>query len=222
MSENSKKKQKAKANSLKKLVESNNRFKNRVIYNKTSYNQNVVAILLIVSKKKYNFSFFQKLTSKIVAAIRSLYNLMSKLKKTQYLTQTQKLLNFEAFDYIDQSFAYFHVWVVRFLARSSLDNKNLKFSIEWFSRKSTSTKKLLEKISKKADLKKINKSLRSFLIFNQSSRRFAFYFHSRSKDSYLNQKFFRYSRQKRRARFDLDLNMKSKRNQKIYNYQFKY
>jgi hypothetical protein len=109
MSENSKKKQKAKANSLKKLVESNNRFKNRVIYNKTSYNQNVVAILLIVSKKKYNFSFFQKLTSKIVAAIRSLYNLMSKLKKTQYLTQTQKLLNFEAFDYIDQSFAYFHV-----------------------------------------------------------------------------------------------------------------
>jgi chlorite dismutase len=94
MSENFKKKQKTKMNLLKEFVKSNNRSKNRATYNKTSYNRDVVTILLIVNKKKYNLSIFQqKFTSKVVAIVRSLYNLMSKSKKIQYLAQTQKLLN---------------------------------------------------------------------------------------------------------------------------------
>jgi hypothetical protein len=130
MSKNFKKKHKAKMNSLKKVVKSNNRSKNQATYNKTNYNRDVVAILLIVSKKKYNLSIFQKLTSKVVATIRSLFNLMSNSKKIQNLAQVQKLLNSQASDYINQLFAYFHVWVVRFLVKSSLNSKNLKFSIE--------------------------------------------------------------------------------------------
>jgi hypothetical protein len=47
-------------NLLKEVVKSNNCSKNRVTYNKTSYNRDVVAILLIVNKKKYNLSIFHK------------------------------------------------------------------------------------------------------------------------------------------------------------------
>jgi hypothetical protein len=86
MSENFKRKHKTKMNLLKELVKSNNRSKNRATYNKTNYNRDVVAILLIVSRKKYNLSIFQqKFTSKVVTIVKSLYNLMSNSKKTQYL-----------------------------------------------------------------------------------------------------------------------------------------
>jgi hypothetical protein len=81
MSKNFKRKHKAKMNSLKEVIKSNNRSKNRVTYNKTSYNHDIVTIFLIVNKKKYNFSIFQKFTSKVVATIRFLYNLMSNSKK---------------------------------------------------------------------------------------------------------------------------------------------
>ncbi len=131
MSENFKRKHKTKMNLLKEFVKSNNRSKNRATYNKTSYNRDVVAILLIVSKKKYNLSIFQqKFTSKVVAIVKSLYNLMSNSKKTQYLAQVQKFLNSQTSDYINQSLSYFHVWIMRFLVESSLNNKNLELSIE--------------------------------------------------------------------------------------------
>jgi chlorite dismutase len=94
MSENFKKKHKMKMNLLKKFVKSNNRSKNRATYNKTSYNRDVVTILLIVRKNEYNLSIFQQeFTSKVVTIVRSLYNLMSNSKKTQYFAQVQKLSN---------------------------------------------------------------------------------------------------------------------------------
>ncbi len=101
MSKNFKRKQRAKMNSLEKVVKLDNRSKNRTTYNKTSYNRDVVTIFLIVSKKEYNLSIFQKFTSKVVATIRFLYNLMSNSKKIQNLVQTQKFLNFQVFDYIN-------------------------------------------------------------------------------------------------------------------------
>ncbi len=110
MSENFKKKHKTKMNLLKEFVKSNNCSKNRITYNKTSYNRDVVTIFLIVNKKKYNFSIFQQeFTSKVITIVKSLYNLMSNSKKTQYLAQVQKLLNFQTSDYINQSLSYFHV-----------------------------------------------------------------------------------------------------------------
>jgi hypothetical protein len=82
-------------NLLIEIVKLNNRSKNRVTYNKTSHNRDVVTNFLIVNKKKYNFSIFQqKFTSKIVTIVKSLYNVMSNSKKTQYLAQAQKFLNF--------------------------------------------------------------------------------------------------------------------------------
>jgi hypothetical protein len=190
MSENFKKKHKTKMNLLKELVESDNRSKNRATYNKISYNRDVVTILLIVSKKKYNLSIFQqKFTSKVVTIVRSLYNLMSNSKKTQYPAQIQKLLNSQTFDYINQSLSYFHVWIIRFFVESSLNNKNLKFSVKWFSRKSILTKKhfnqteILEKIFEESES---DKSSRSPLISRQSSRRSTSKYHERLKNLYLN------------------------------------
>jgi hypothetical protein len=227
MSENFKKKHKTKMNLLEEVVKSNNRSKNRSTYNKTNYSDDVVTILLIVSRKKYNFSIFQqKFTSKVVAIVRSLYNLMSNSKKTQYLAQVQKLLNSQAFDYINQSLSYFHVWIIRFFVEFSLNNKNLEFFIEWFSRKLILTKKhfnrikMLEKIFEKS---KNDKSSRFFLIFRQSSRRSTSEYHERSKNSYLNHESFRHAKQNRRTRFDESLSVKSnKYRKKFYHHQFKY
>jgi hypothetical protein len=227
MSENFKKKQKTKMNLLKEVVESNNRSENRATYNKTSYNRDVVAILLIVSKKKYNLSIFQQeFTSKVVAIVRSLYNLMSNSKKTQYLAQAQKFLNSRTFDYINQSLSYFYVWIIRFFVESSLNNKNLELSIKWFSRKSILTKKhsnrteILEKIFEES---KNDKFSRSSLIFRQSSRRSTSKYHERSKNSYLNHESFRHSKQKRRIRFEENLNVKSdKYRKKFCHHQSKY
>ncbi len=88
MSKNFKKKHKMKMNLLKEFVKSDNRSKNRTTYNKTSYNRDVVTIFLIVNRKKYNFSIFQqKFTSKVVAIVRSLYNLMLNSNKIQYFAQ---------------------------------------------------------------------------------------------------------------------------------------
>jgi hypothetical protein len=227
MSKNFKKKQKTKMNLLKKVVKSNNRSKNRATYNKTSYNRDVVVILLIVNKKKYNLSIFQqKFTSKVVAIVRSLYNLMSDSKKTQYLAQAQKFLNFQTSDYINQSLSYFHVWIIRFFVESSLNSKNLKFSIEWSSRKSILTKKhsnrieILEKIFEESEN---DKSSRSFLNFRQSSRWSTSKYHERSENSYLNHESSQHSRQKRRTRFEENLDVKSnKYRKKSYHHQFKY
>jgi hypothetical protein len=214
-------------NLLKEVVKSDNRSKNWATYNKTSYNRDVVTIFLIVNKKKYNFSIFQQeFTSKVVAIVRSLYNLMSNSKKIHYLAQAQEFLNFQTFDYINQSLSYFHVWIIRFLVETSLNSKNLKFSIEWFSRKSTLTEKhfnrteILEKIFEESEN---DKSSRSSLISRQSSRRSTSEYHEWSKNSYLNHEFFRHARQNRRTRFDENLNVKSnKYRKKFYHHQFKY
>jgi hypothetical protein len=70
MSKNFKNKHKTKMNLLKEFVKSDNRLKNRATYNKTNYSRDVVTILLIVNKKKYNLSIFQKkFTSKAVAIV---------------------------------------------------------------------------------------------------------------------------------------------------------
>jgi hypothetical protein len=214
-------------NLLKKIVKSNNRSKNSATYNKTSYNRDVVTILLIVNKKKYNFSIFQeKFTSKVVTIVKSLYNMMSNSKKTQYLAQTQKLLNSQTFDYINQSLSYFHVWIIRFFVESSLNNKNLKFSIEWCSRKSILIKKHFNRIEIFENFfeeSKNDKSSHFFLISRQSSRWSTSKYHKRSKDSYLNHKSFRHSTQKRWTRFDENLNVKSnKYRKKFYHHQLKY
>jgi hypothetical protein len=227
MSKNFKKKHKTKMNLLKEIVKSNNRSKNRTTYNKTNYNRDVVTIFLIINKKKCNFSIFQQeFTLKVVTIVKSLYNLMSDSKKIQYLAQIQKLLNFQTFDYINQSLSYFHVWIIRFFVESLLNNKNLKLSIEWFSRKLILTEKhfnrieILEKIFEESES---DKSSRSFLISRQSSRRSTSEYHERSKNSYLNHESSRHAKQNRRIRFNENLNVKlDKYRKKFYHHQFKY
>ncbi len=115
---------------------------------------------------------------------------------------------------------------IRFLVESSLNNKNLKLSVEWFSRKSTLTEKhfnrieILEKIFEESES---DKQSRSFLISRQSSRWSTSEYHERSKNSYLNHESFRHTRQNRRTRFDESLNVKSdKYREKFYHHQFKY
>jgi hypothetical protein len=227
MSENFKKKHKTKMNLLKEFVESNNRSKNRITYNKTSYNRDVVTILLIVNRKKYNFSIFQQeFTSKVVTIVRSLYNLMSNSKKTQYFAQVQKLLNSQTFDYIKQSLSYFHVWIIRFFVEFSLNNKNLKFSVEWFSRKSILTEKhfnrtqILEKIFEES---KNDKSSRFFLISRQLLKWSTSKYHEWSENSYLNHESSRHAKQNHRTRFNENWNVKSnKYRKKFYHHQLKY
>ncbi len=79
------------------------------------------------------------------------------------------------------------------------------------------------KFSRRFSKNRKRQSSRSFLISRQSSRRSTSTYHERSKNSYLNHESFRHSKQKRRTRFEENLNVKSnKYRKKFYHHQSKY
>ncbi len=86
-----KEKHKTRINSFEKITKLINRSKNRAIYNKISYNHDVVTIFLIINKKKYNFLIIQEFISKIVATIKFFYNLMSNFKKNLIFDLSSKI-----------------------------------------------------------------------------------------------------------------------------------
>jgi hypothetical protein len=75
------------------------------LYSKVSYNRNAIVILLIKSREA--LSEYSDIQFENIAAFVAIFQLLSKKRKKNYITQAKRYLNSVSSHFIDQSHRYF-------------------------------------------------------------------------------------------------------------------